>query len=411
MNTDGADLLIHTGPGTPCGQLMRRFWQPVALSDELPGDAPLPVKVLGEDLVLFRDDQGLPRLLGLHCAHRGADLSYGRLEDGGLRCIYHGWLYDGRGRCLDQPGEPEGGRTKGSIRHPAYPCQERAGAVFAYLGPAEPPPLPGYGFLLAPEDHVLATRHLVECNYLQGVEGSADPIHLSFLHYNRYSEAVGPFSGRGAAPGLETIDADLTGSGFRVCKLRNVESGRSLFVGTFDLPSLFTFAGGRQWDEGYVVNWHVPIDDTHFWEYAFEFGRDEPLEKEEVREKRMEGMDAENRSFGNRANRYLQNRAAMKTESYSGIGEGFAFDPQDVCILEGMGPIQNRAAEHLVSSDLPIVLIRNLLVKSMKDVQEGRDPARWERGDFPDLFVYRGLIPGTTNWKEHCRQIAARIPA
>jgi nitrite reductase/ring-hydroxylating ferredoxin subunit len=387
---------------------MRRFWQPVALSEEVAEDSPLPIRVLGEDLVLFRDDHGLG-LLGLHCSHRGADLSYGRLDDGGLRCIYHGWLYDVHGRCLDQPGEPEGGRARDSIRHPAYPCQERAGAIFAYMGPGEPPPLPDYGFLLAPEEHVLATKHLVECNYLQGTEGSADAIHLSFLHYNKLSESVGPFSSRGAAPTLERLEADSMDSGFRICKIRSLESGNSLFVGTFVLPTLFAFAAGRRWDEGYVINWHVPLDDTHFWEYAFEFDRETPLDKEAVGEQRMEGISADYKPIGNRGNRYLQNRRSMKAESYSGIGEGFAFDPQDVCILEGMGAIQDRTREHLVSSDLPTVLIRKLLAKSVGEVQEGRDPPRWVRDEFPDIFVYRGLIPKTTNWKEYCRQLAAGI--
>src|SRR5919198_3246800 len=122
------DLLTRTGPGTPCGELLRRYWQPAALSEELPvGGAPIPIRLLGEDLVLFRDELGRPGLLGLHCAHRGADLSYGRLEDGGLRCLYHGWLYDIAGRCLEQPGEPPGSTFKDRVRQPAYPCQELAG--------------------------------------------------------------------------------------------------------------------------------------------------------------------------------------------------------------------------------------------------------------------------------------------
>src|SRR5215203_2221433 len=118
-------LLTRTGPDTPCGDLMRRYWQPAALAEELPpGGPPLPVRLLGEDLALFRDEQGRPGLLGLHCSHRGADLSYGRVEGGGLRCLYHGWLYDLSGRCIDQPGEPADSTFKDRIRHRAYPCRE-----------------------------------------------------------------------------------------------------------------------------------------------------------------------------------------------------------------------------------------------------------------------------------------------
>src|SRR5487761_641011 len=166
------ELLTRVGPGTPCGELMRRYWQPAALSEELPpGGAPLPVRLLGEDLVLFRDEQGRPGLLGIHCSHRAADLSYGRLEDGGLRCLYHGWLYDVDGNCLEQPGEPRGDGSglpdpynpgsvgarhaspfREKIRHPAYPCQEVAGVIFTYMGPGDAPLLPPYEFMTVSEE-------------------------------------------------------------------------------------------------------------------------------------------------------------------------------------------------------------------------------------------------------------------
>src|SRR5687767_5738226 len=177
------DLLTQVGPGTPGGDLLRRYWQPVALKDELPPDGPpVPVRLLGEDLVLFRDDSGRAGLLGLHCAHRGADLSYGRLEDGGIRCIYHGWLYDVRGRCLEQPGEPAGSTFHERIRHIAYPCVEYADTIFAYLGPGDPPSFPRYEFLTVPQEQLVATKRHHECNFLQANEGNIDLIHLSFLH-------------------------------------------------------------------------------------------------------------------------------------------------------------------------------------------------------------------------------------
>src|SRR5499425_2610999 len=138
--SDENNLLTQVGPRTPCGELMRRYWQPIALSEELPRDgAPLKVQILGEELVLFRDDQGRPGLLGLHCSHRGTDLSYGRVEDGGLRCLYHGWLYDIHGNCLEQPCEPADKNFCHKVHHPAYPCREMAGLIFAYMGSGEPP--------------------------------------------------------------------------------------------------------------------------------------------------------------------------------------------------------------------------------------------------------------------------------
>src|SRR5438552_2553251 len=177
------DLLTRTGPGTPCGELLRRYWQPAALAEELPaGGAPIPIRLLGEDLVLFRDDDGQWGLLGLHCSHRGADLSYGRIEDGGLRCIYHGWLYDVEGRCLEQPGEPAESSFFRRITHRAYPCVEAGGLILTYMGPGTPPELPPWDFLVAPDDLRANTKIFHECNYLQGLEGTFDPQHLMFLH-------------------------------------------------------------------------------------------------------------------------------------------------------------------------------------------------------------------------------------
>src|SRR5438552_17982331 len=149
MTQEENELLTQTNRGTPAGELLRRYWQPVALSEELPsGAAPLTVKILGEELVLFRDDQGRAGLLGIHCSHRGTNLSYGRVEDGGLRCLYHGWLYDVEGRCLEQPGEPTGSTFHQRIRQTAYPCQEMGGIIYTYMGPGDPPQLPPHEFVL-----------------------------------------------------------------------------------------------------------------------------------------------------------------------------------------------------------------------------------------------------------------------
>src|SRR3954468_1447589 len=139
LTTEENELVTRTGPGTPCGRLLRSYWQPAALGEELPqGGPPIPLRLFGEDLVMFRDETQRIGLLDLHCSHRATDLSYGRTEDGGLRCVYHGWLYDVNGRCLETPAEPEASNLKLTIRHPAYPCQEAGGVIFAYMGPDEP---------------------------------------------------------------------------------------------------------------------------------------------------------------------------------------------------------------------------------------------------------------------------------
>ena len=155
LTSEENELLTRTGPGTSMGEVLRRYWQPVALAEEMPvGGDPRPVRLLGEDLVLFRDDHDRLGLLGLHCSHRGTDLSYGRVEDGGLRCLYHGWLFDIHGQCLEQPGEPAGCDFRKKIRHTAYPCAEVSGFILTYMGPGEPPLIPNYEIFAAPDSAV-----------------------------------------------------------------------------------------------------------------------------------------------------------------------------------------------------------------------------------------------------------------
>jgi phenylpropionate dioxygenase-like ring-hydroxylating dioxygenase large terminal subunit len=252
MDNAENDLLTQTSRGTPCGELVRRYWLPAVLSEELPAgsNATLPVRLLGENLVLFREPSGRPGLLDIHCSHRGADLSYGRVEDGGLRCIYHGWLYDIRGRCIEQPGEASGGEHRGSIRHTAYPCEERSGTIFAYMGPGEPPLFPNYEFLDIPEENAFSIKLFSDCDYLQGNEGNIDLGHLSFLHYNaknRDQEAPprdGKLDPRGAAPQSESFEAELTGYGVRSYKIRNLArdpENYRLYMTEFVLPSFTAF--------------------------------------------------------------------------------------------------------------------------------------------------------------------------
>ncbi len=411
-------LLTQVSPGTPCGELMRRYWIPAALSEELPqGGAPLPVRLLGEDLVLFRDDQGKPGLLGIHCSHRGADLSYGRVEDGGLRCIYHGWLYDIHGRCLDQPGEPDGGEHRDSIRHPAYPCEERAGVVFTYMGPGNPALFPNYEFLVAPDDRVFAIKLFSECNYWQGNEGNIDLTHLSFMHYNSSrpepgDRADGILNSRGAAPGMEFYDTELTAYGVRSYKIRRLNKSDKyhLFMTEFVLPSFTTFFGGQYPVEGaYAVNWHVPIDDKHHWKYTFIFSRKRALNKEAMRKERAE-MTRDYKPIRHKGNRYLQDKESMKDQSYSGMGVNFQV--QDLCVTEGMGYVQDRTNEHLTSQDIALVAARKILFKAIKELQGGREPANVVRDPKANYFLIDAcsdLVSQSHPWKEYVKGLESRI--
>ena len=303
LSKEENDLLTLTGPGTPCGDLMRRYWQPAALSEELSSGAPLPVRLFGEDLALFRDDAGRPGLLGIHCSHRGADLSYGRIEDGGLRCIYHGWLYDVNGRCLEQPGEPAGSTFHERIRHPAYPCQEVGGMIYTYMGPGEPPLLPPYEFVGVPESHRGNTKVFQDCNYLQGNEGNLDPTHLSFLHrlFTEDENSAQAYNARDVSP---TIEAEETDYGLRIYCVRKAGPDKNYVrVTNYVIPNFSAVSGTA---DGYTVNWHVPIDDTHHWRYMIRFSRSAPVDRNNRWTGRSQEVTADYRMVRNRANRYLQ---------------------------------------------------------------------------------------------------------
>ena len=411
-------LLTETGPGTPCGDLMRRYWQPVALCEELPsGGAPLKVKILGEELALFRDDQERVGLIGLHCSHRGTDLSYGRIEDGGLRCLYHGWLYDICGRVIDQPGEPSGGVNRAAIRHGAYPCREAGGVVFTYMGPGEPPLLPNYEFLTAPAEKRAVVKAFYECNYLQGNEGNIDPVHLSFLHQILDEAQVAQAGRRRVVPGGNATDNRLLGNdiapsievevsnfGLRIYTMRDAGTDkRYLRVTNFVMPNLAAF-GGSTVGDGYAVHWHVPIDDHSHWKYIFAFSRKQELDEFMRSRSRME-LSADYRLTRNAANRYGQDRASMKTQTFTGMGSNFQV--HDAFATESQGFIQNRTEENVVSSDKAIVAARKLILNGIKDVQQGREPQHVVRdakaNRFNNLVVVSEVIPKATDWKEHTR--------
>ncbi|MPZ13545.1 MAG: Rieske 2Fe-2S domain-containing protein [Chloroflexi bacterium] len=421
------DRLTGVGPGTPGGAFLRRYWIPAALSEELPaGGAPIPVRLLGEDLVLFRDETGKPGLLGIHCSHRGADLSYGRIEDGGLRCLYHGWLYDRAGRCLEQPGEPamrwshSGGRNsidsptsdaqpvlpssfRERIRHPAYPCIEQAGIIFAYMGPGEPPLFPSYEFLRAPDRHVFATKYLSVCNYVQGNEGNFDPQHLSFLHriFTSREDFRQAYHAGDVCP---TIDPVETNFGLHLYAVRKVRGDEHFVkVRSFIMPSAGAVAS--RGEAGYNVNWHVPIDDEHHWRYSITFSRTSPIDAETVRRERS-GMAENYRLQRNKANRYLQDREEMRTETFIGMGRNFAV--HDTFATEGEGPIYDRTVEHLGYTDRGIIVMRKLMLQAIKNVESGIEPLGVARepahNHYPDLVAQDDVLSRDVPWRGHWKR-------
>jgi phthalate 4,5-dioxygenase len=408
-------LLTRTGPGTPGGALLRRYWQPVALARDIgPQGDPVPIRIMGEDLVLFRDDQGRVGLLGIKCAHRCADLSYGRVEDGGLRCVYHGWLYDVSGRCLEQPAEIDGGRARDEVRQKAYPTHEAAGAIFAYMGPGAPPEFPAYAPIVAPAPYRIAGRWHIDCNYLQGNEGNIDPVHTSYLH--RYDSAKAET--KAARSSQELFQTDIapklsiesTRFGLRIYSERKARdpAKKILRVTNFLMPNASAIMGGEGnlGRGGYSVHWHVPIDDTSHWRFEFRFHSKRPLDRETARRYDLEKLpgDYPKRS---KANRYLQDRQSMREGSYLGMGR--VFPVHDVFVTESQGPIHAHADEHLAASDIAIVRARRQMLDAIREVEAGRDPVGVVRkaaeNDFRDLLVLSEEVGANIDPKTLCKEL------
>ena len=405
------ELITRTGPGTPGGEMMRRYWHPIALSDDLPLDcAPKPMKILSEELVLFRDDQGRPGLVGLYCPHRCADLSYGRVEDGGLRCLYHGWLFDIKGQCLDQPAEPVDSRLKEKIKHTAYPVIERAGMLFAYLGGGEAPLLPNYEFLTATREHRYLQQTLMECNYLQAVEGDIDPAHLSYLHrpLARKDSRDVPGSKKSAdvfyrEDGRPKLEPERTDFGIRNYSIRSADDGRRYVrVTNFIIPNKSAIVGNEgRVGEGYSIHWHVPIDDETHFRFDFVFNRVRPVTRERYDREFVNEMKGQ-RYVRNKANRYLQDRQLMKTSNYTGMGD--YFPAHDAFATETPGPIHDRTRENLGTTDVCIVAARRQLLQAIQDVQAGHDPIHVIRdpakNDMSHIVVVSEVIPADIDHHE-----------
>ncbi|MDB5729476.1 MAG: phthalate 4,5-dioxygenase [Noviherbaspirillum sp.] len=412
------ELLVRTGPGTPGGEMMRSYWQPVALAADFPPDcAPAPVRILGEDLVLWRDEQGRIGLMGRQCPHRGADLSFGRIEDGGLRCLYHGWLFDIQGRCLDMPAESPAiaAKYKTEVHHAAYPCVERGGLIFAYLGKGKPPVFPKYEFLEADDEHRFVSMVRMDCNYLQGLEGEVDPAHLSYLHRpiaKKDTRSV-PGSDKSADQFYKEqvnpeLSAERTDFGLRIYSVRGADAQRQyLRITNFIMPNKAAIVGdvGRI-GEGYSVFFHVPIDDVAHWRVEITHNRVRPLDKTKYIAELETELLPDRSKVRNLSNRYLQDRAAMKTDNFNGMGDSFLV--HDSFATESQGPIFDRSREFLGSSDKCIVAARRLLLDAIADVREQRDPLHVIRdeklADVNNIVVVSEVIPKSVDirqaWKE-----------
>jgi phthalate 4,5-dioxygenase len=376
------ELLTRVGPGSPMGELMRRYWIPATFSHHIqqPDSPPVRVQLLGENLVLFRDTQGRIGLLGERCPHRTASLFYGRNEENGLRCVYHGLKFDVEGNCVDLPCVPQiSGAQKANIaahlKAKSYPCLERGDVVWTYMGPFEhKPEFPDLEWTLVPSSQRYATRHVQECNWLQALEGGFDATHLTFLH----GAETDP-SRRIVTTLYEVIPTDF---GFVVGTGRDPGTGNIMWNMNVMLMPFHKIISSIP----HAAHVWAPIDDENTMLYSIDFHPSRPLTDDDMARSRSgQGIHTENipgtdRAIRNKANDYLIDRALQASgESFTGMK---GFGTQDCAIQESMGPIADRAAEHLLACDAAIVKIRRLLLQTLKDHAVGKplpgmDPASY----------------------------------
>ena len=404
------ELITRVGAGTPMGRTMRRYWIPALLASELPepDGPPVRVKLLGEDLLAFRDTNGRIGLLDEYCPHRRVSLFFGRNEECGLRCVYHGWKFDVSGRCVDMMNEPEELSFKHKIRTGAYPTVELGGLIWTYMGPPElEPPLPKFAWTQSPATHRHVSKVIEECNWLQALEGGIDTSHAPILHraitINTRRPGISPTNPfvRGKAP---TLVVDLTDWGYQYAGIRPLGDDE-IHIRTYHFVLPFHQIRPHQIHKGLeAVAGHiwVPMDDGNTMVYNWHHSTtDEPLDDEDRLERRSgngpEHVDQTTfRSKANRQNNYLLDRQVQRTETFTGID---GINTQDRGIQESMGPIVDRSKEHLGPADKAIIQARRLLLQAIKTVGDGGTPC----GINPSYYTLRaseGVLPRDANWRK-----------
>lgn len=400
------ERLVRTGPGTPMGTFFRRYWIPAMLSERLPepDGPPVAVKLLGEPLVAFRDTAGRVGLLSEFCPHRRASLVYGRNEDCGLRCVFHGWKFDADGKLVDTPTEmnPDFGDT---VKVTAYPTREAGGIVWTYMGDAaEPPPFPDFLFTQLPESQVVPYHYNMPCNYLQAVEADIDISHPAFLHAPIGKAPID--KSRAAMAADPQPKAFTREEPFGMQTLWGWETdkpGRSLvWVDPFIVPCHTIVPAGRT-QMRYIWHAWVPIDDENHWLYYVHFDHERVADAEERHALDITyghdliDPDDEYRSRANAANMHFLDRDLQKTESFSGI-RGIA--AQDIAILQSMGPIVDRSQEHVGSKDYLIIRLRAYLLDLLRRQDAGEALPGLTGEVNPDIPSHMVEVPTGTSFED-----------
>ncbi|MEY4654344.1 MAG: hypothetical protein RI884_2925 [Pseudomonadota bacterium] len=420
LSREDNETLVRVGPDTPMGALMRRYWIPFLPSADLPPDGqPMRVRLLGEDLVAFRQTDGAVGLVDHACAHRGAPLMYGRNEDNGLRCVYHGWKFGASGKVLDLPAEPASSRMKDKIRIKAYACRERNGMLWTYMGPeqANPPALPQLEWNLVPAERVFVSVRVQECNWLQAVEGEIDSAHAAILHGRIDAQgAINEWiAKRDLRPSFECKRQDF---GLSIASRRTLDDTTSYWrVNQFLLPFFTLVPPQSKYPELSGHAW-VPIDDEHTLCIMFSYHPSEPLypKTRELFEQGHAGRETGHASATafapcppsvpyanywtrfNPSNAFQFNHASQATTWFSGLPGLWV---QDAACQSGVSPVYDRSKENLGVSDTGIVAARRLLLESARKLRDnGEAPAGVAD---PAIFMVRAVsltLPTGVPWQE-----------
>ncbi len=413
LTADDNDLLCRVEGDAPMGRLMRAHWMPACLSEEVAerDGAPVRARLLGEELVAFRDSNGRLGVLDEHCPHRRVSLALGRNEECGLRCLYHGWKIDVEGTIVERPSEPPSKGSERRDRHRAYPCREAGGFVWVWMGdPAAPAPFLPPAWAPAPGIRTSIVKMHVNCNWAQVLEGAIDSAHSSSLHSTDMVPATLDVDGKAAKewlrPSLDRaprLAVERTGFGFRYVAIRhpieNAATHDYLRITLFVAPFTTLIPPNPRYNLS-ILN--IPQDDTHTMFYFIAWSAGEGIPQEEWR--RFCGatvgvdLDHQYRNVRTKENDFLQDRQAMRAGSHTGIT---GIPNQDMAMWETMGPIADRSRERLGASDVAIAQFRRIMVDAARKVRDG-GPAI---GTGPDavphvsLASFAGIVPKTTDWK------------
>jgi phthalate 4,5-dioxygenase len=400
--------LTQVGPGTPMGEFMRRYWIPAIKLEQIvePGGAPARVRLLGEQLVAFRDPNGRVGLMGEFCPHRGASLAYGRNEEDGLRCLYHGWKMGCEGFVVESPPEPPARTFAKKLAHPSYPVREAGQLLWTYMGPPElQPPFPKFPWLDLPDSHLLVVKLFQDTNYLQGVEGDLDPAHPNYLHRDFDLADKASWSGAGwqsmaalMSDGAPVIECEETSYLMRVGAIRSTDNPDVRYVRSTEwIAPFYCYIATGPHESRLFKAWH-PIDDFSCYTFYIHFDPENPIDSEAMYANwGHRTAPPDYKTAQTLANMHLQDRERMKRGNFSGIS-GAAI--QDRAVQESMGPIIDRTKEHLGTSDKAVIFYRRLLLKKLDEMRDGNPLPGLDPSLSFDQRACSFALPASVPWQD-----------